>query len=172
MKKKVCGYWYILGFLLLCHLRVFFSNTPICMPHHPNFSPIGTKHTHIHTTKYQYRTPTLDCQEFSTVYNCKENDDMLPAKTSTSGGCWLDGKLVGVPTYQPTEEPTTPLYVIAILKVCVSRLCILTRLLCLSFVFYQPYNSGACKFIQKKMPFVSMPDCCVLLISHSLIPPP
>ena len=110
--------------------RVFFSQ-PCLYASHPNFSPIGHKHTHNTQQIYQYRIPTLDCQEFTTVYNCKENDDMLPAITSTSGGCWLDGKLVGVPTYQPTEEPTTPLYVIAILKVYVSRLCILTRLLCL-----------------------------------------
>ena len=126
-----------------------------------SFYSIAT-HAHAHN-KSQYRTPTLNCQEFTTVYNCKENDDMLPAKTSTSGGCWLDGKLVGVPTYQPTEEPTTPLYVTFYLKsVIISCVCLrgfidLTRPLRLSVaqhIFFQPYNSGACKFIQKKMSLI------------------
>ena len=152
MKKSVWLLVY-LGFLLLCHLREFFFHNPVCMPHILTSLPLAQTHTSYTQQIYQYRIPTLDCQEFTTVYNCKENDDMLPAITSTSGGCWLDGKLVGVPTYQPTEEPTTPLYVIAILKVYVSRLCILTRLLCLSFVFFQPYNSGACKFIHTEIPF-------------------
>ena len=132
-KKSVWLLVYSWLFVVVPLERVFHTHPFVCLTILTSL-PLATN-THIHTTKYQYRTPTLDCQEFTTVYNCKENDDMLPAKTSTSGGCWLNGKLVGVPTYQPTEEPTTPLYVIAILKVYVSRLCILTRLLCLSFVF-------------------------------------
>ena len=58
----------------------------------------------------KYRTPTLDCQEYKQIYECNINDDMLPRVTPLNGGCFTnDNKLIGVPTFEPTEEPTTEL---------------------------------------------------------------